>query len=120
MTARLSPEELRAVKEDLLSSLHCALPGAVVRFDPDRGTADVRPGVKTRSGLALPLLRDVPVFRPAEGDIAPGDLCLVVFADCDIDGWLRSGETAAPPSARRHSLSDGFAFVGFRRGGDAG
>jgi len=33
-----------------------------------------------------------------------GDRCLVVFADCSTQD----------PSGRTHSLSDGFAFVGFK------
>ena len=59
------------------------------------------------------LLRDVPVFVCAE--VNPGDLCLVVFADCDVDAWLETGEAGEPASGRMHSLSDAFAFVGFRR-----
>ena len=31
-----------------------------------------------------------------------------------IDAWFESGEAEMPGSPRMHSLSDGFAFVGFR------
>jgi hypothetical protein len=48
--------------------------------------------------------------------VNPSDACLVVFADIDIDAWLSSGEAEEPLSTSRHSLSDGFAFVGFRMG----
>ena len=65
----------------------------------------------------MPVIRDVPVFMPVSFDISPGDLCLLVFADCDIDGWMESGQAEEPISGRMHSLSDAFAFVGFRRGG---
>jgi len=108
-----SPEELQALKEDIFASLHCALPGTVESYDPESGTADIRPGLLSRSGRALPLLRSVPVFRPNAWDIFPGDRCLVIFADADIGNWLVTGEPSSPQSARRHSLSDGFAFVGF-------
>ena len=111
----LTPEKIDALKKDILSSVHCALPGFVESFDPAAGTAVIRPGVKTRSGLELPLLRDVPVYLPAALEVSPGDLCLVVFADCDMDGWLETGEVSVPRSGRMHSLSDGFAFVGFGR-----
>ena len=47
-------------------------------------------------------------------EIRPGDACLVIFADIDIDSWFATGEVAEPRSGRKHSLSDGFAFVGFR------
>lgn len=113
----LTPEEIAALKKDILSAVHCALPGMVKSFDAAAGTAVIRPGVKTGSGTELPLLRDVPVYQPAAFEVSPGDLCLVVFADCDIDGWLETGEVSCPRSGRTHSLSDGFAFVGFGRRG---
>ena len=109
----LSPAERDALKRDFFSSLHCALPGKVLSFDPETRTAEIQPAVKQGS-LTYPLLSGVPVFMPVPFDVNPGDACLVVFADIDIDAWLASGEAEEPLSARRHSLSDGFAFVGFR------
>ena len=126
-------EELQALKQDILSSLHCALPGTVVSYDAETQTAVIQPAIKRRAeqrdGFArsvsgrnyrtvpdvpLPLLRDVPVFMPVSFEVNPGDACLVIFADCDIDAWFESGDTEVPESNRMHSLSDGFAFVGFR------
>ena len=126
-------EELQALKQNILSSLHCALPGTVVSYDAETQTAVIQPAVKRRAeqrdgfvrsvsgrnyrtvpDVPLPLLRDVPVFMPGSFEVNPGDACLVIFADCDIDAWFESGETEVPESNRMHSLSDGFAFVGFR------
>ena len=112
-------EELQALKWEVFASLHCALPGIVESFDAETRTAVIRPAVKRGMEAgepALPLLRlrDVPVFMPVPFEVSPGDACLVVFADCDIDAWFESGEAEVPPSGRMHSLSDGFAFVGFR------
>ena len=122
-------EELQALKQEIFESLHCALPGIVESFDAETKTAVIRPAVKHRlvssraersgaegspSSVSLPLLRDVPVFMPVPFDIHPGDACLLVFADRDIDAWFETGGTEVPPSGRMHSLSDGFAFVGFR------
>ena len=122
-------EELQALKQEIFESLHCALPGIVESFDAESHTAVIRPAVKHRlvssraersgaegspSSVSLPLLRDVPVFMPVPFDIHPGDACLLVFADRDIDRWFETGEPSVPPSGRMHSLSDGFAFVGFR------
>jgi len=95
----LTQEEVAALKREVFSTLHCALPGTVVSFDGDRQTAEIR---LARTGL--PLLRDVPVFMPVPFDVNAGDRCLVVFADCSTQD----------PSGRTHSLSDGFAFVGFK------
>jgi hypothetical protein len=116
-------EELQALKQDILSSLHCALPGTVVSFDAESQTAVIQPAVSrvipsavegSPSSVSMPLLRDVPVFMPVSFEINPGDACLVIFADCDIDAWFENGEVEVPASNRMHSLSDGFAFVGFR------
>ena len=117
--ATLSPDERRALKEEFLSSLHCALPGTVVSFDPSTQTAEIQPAVRMGS-LAFPVLSDVPVFFPGSREsaitwpVSAGDECLVILADVDIDAWFDSGEAEVPRSARKHSLSDAFAFVGFR------
>ena len=111
-------EELQALKQDIFESLHCALPGKVVSFDADSQTVVIQPAVKTASGVELPVLRDVPVFMPVSFEIQEGDACLVIFADRDIDAWFETGESSVPPSGRMHSLSDGFAFVGFRTRGN--
>ena len=42
---------------------------------------------------------------------------VVIFADCDIDRWFETGGSEVPGSSRMHSLSDGFAFIGFRARG---
>ena len=110
-------EEIRALKKDILSSLHCALPGTVVSFDADSQIAVIQPAVKQKykdREITLPLLQDVPVFMPVSFTVNPGDACLVIFADCDIDRWFETGGSEVPGSSRMHSLSDGFAFVGFR------
>ena len=116
-------EELQALKRDILSSLHCALPGIVVSFDAESQTAVIQPAVSrviptvaegSPSSVSMPLLRDVPVFMPVSFEVNPGDACLVIFADCDVDAWFETGEAEVPASNRMHSLSDGFAFVGFR------
>ena len=118
--------EITALKRDILSSLHCALPGRVVSFDAESQTAVIQPAVSrvipsavegSPSSVSMPLLRDVPVFMPVSFEINPGDACLVIFADCDIDNWFETGEAEVPESGRMHSLSDGFAFVGFRTRG---
>ena len=121
-------EELQVLKQDILSSLHCALPGTVVSFDAESQTAVIQPAVSRvipsavegSLSFSMPLLRDVPVFMPVSFEVNPGDVCLVIFADCDIDAWFETGEAEVPASDRMHSLSDGFAFVGFRTRGNNG
>ena len=108
MYESMSPAEIQALKKEILLSLHCALPGIVASFDDDSGTASVRLAVS-----GMPVLQDVPVFACHE--VSVGDACLVVFADCDVDAWLSGEDAADLASGRMHSLSDAFAFVGFRR-----
>ena len=70
--------------------------------------------------VTAPMLSGVPVFLP-KADFAPqaGDQCMVIFADCCIDGWFDTGSAVVPPAKRMHDLADGFAIVGFRtRGGN--
>ena len=113
MSNTLSHEEREALKQKIFHSLHCALPGNIISFDPETQTASIQPAVKLGS-LLYPVLTDVPVFMPIPFEINPGDACLVIFSDIDIDAWFETGEASVPNSPRSHSLSDGFAFVGFR------
>ena len=108
MYESMSPAAVRALKKEIFSSLHCALPGIVESFDDSSGTASVRLALS-----GMPVLQDVPVFVCNE--VSVGDACLVVFADCDVDAWFDGNDAADPASVRMHSLSDAFAFVGFRR-----
>lgn len=112
-----------ALKQAVAEEIHCALPGIVQRFDPAARTADILPALRGRRGGGvwenLPLLLDVPVYFPGgQGlslsyPVAPGDECLVIFADGCVDAWLAAGGAQNPVNDRRHSLSDGFALVGF-------
>ena len=113
MRETLTLTEVKALKKEIFSSLHCAMPGIVESFDPDTQTVCVQPVVR-RGSVSMPLLRDVPVFMSVPFEVNPGDACLLVFADYDIDAWLESGEVEEPVSGRMHSMSDAFAFVGFR------
>ena len=113
MSNTLSHEEREALKQKIFHSLHCALPGNILNFDPDSQTASIQPAVRLGS-LPYPVLTDVPVFMPIPFEVNAGDACLVIFSDIDIDAWFETGEASVPNSPRSHSLSDGFAFVGFR------
>lgn len=113
MNQVLTPAEVLALKEEIFSSLHCALPGKIVSFDASTNTAVVQPVVK-KGNRTLPQLSDVPVCVHPLSEVAAGISCLLVFADLDIDAWWSSGDTEEPVSGRMHDLSDAFAFVGFR------
>lgn len=119
ITEAFLQDALQALKREILSSLHVAMPGIVESYDSSTHTATVQPALRrrTRAGelLTAPLLYQVPVFIPSpDFTVSPGAHCLLIFADFCIDGWYGSGQPVLPPSPRRHDLSDAFALVGFR------
>ena len=112
---------LESMKKEIQSSLHAAMPGNLLSYDPDTGLASVQPALcrKNLSGeiLTAPILSDVPVLLPS-ADYTPtvGDPCILLFMDFCLDGWLKTaqpGQPALPPSPRTHDLSDAVALVGF-------
>lgn len=110
----------RLLKNDIMKSVHVAIPGEVVSYDTAKRTAVIQPVIREwKSKENPPLLLDVPVFFWGNYTFTPqrGDGCLVVCADSCIDSWMQSGGVSTPVVARNHSLSDGFAFVGFRQSG---
>ncbi len=106
-----------------LKKVHVALPGRIVSFDPSTQTASVQPMIEQvlqhDQAVPLPMLTDVPVQFPRGGafvmtfPVAPGDECLLIFAERCIDGWFTSGQSSIPLDYRLHDLSDGFALMGF-------
>ena len=115
---------LKAMKQEILSSLHVAMPGIIESYDSSTHTATVQPALRRRTQpgeiLTAPLLRQVPVFIPSpDFTVSPGAHCLLIFADFCIDGWYDSGRPMIPPSPRQHDLSDAFALVGFYPGSSA-
>ena len=115
--------EFELLKESIKQEINCAKPGVVLAFNEKDQTATIELTIRSLmdgQSVKPPILTDVPVFffGGQSGGIAfpvqKGDECLVVFADSCIDAWLRNGGSSSPISVRKHDLSDGFAFVGFR------
>lgn len=128
------PPDLAAVllqhKTDILASLNCHQIGTIQKFNADDQTASIsinmRRLVYNRDDpnepqiVTYPLLVKCPVFVLAGGGgfltmpVAVGDTCMVLFNDRDIDAWWDTGNIVPPNTPRLHSISDGFALVGFR------
>ena len=111
------------LRDGIMESLHVALPCEVISFNADDQTIKAQPLIRGWNDTEKPpVLVDVPVFFPFgySFDVNAGDECLVVFSDSCIDGWFQNGGIASPLVARKHDLSDGFAFVGFRSKKKAG
>lgn len=109
--------------DDVGAQLRVCMPGTIWTYDSAKKTAQVSPGYSRvyNDGTTKPipaLLVDVPVITLQGGGVhlglpvIPGDECLVVFADFNIDAWFQNGGQPPPLDFRRHDLSDGFALVG--------
>lgn len=113
---------VRGLKSDIFRSLNCVKIGEIISFDPAKKTAQIHILFKRvlpdNSTASHPLLVDCPVATLQGGGgaiefpIAPGDQCLVFFADRNIDAWFKTGAEAIPFDGRTHDLSDGIALVG--------
>jgi len=102
-----------------------ALPGNVVAYAD--GFADIRPGVRRLAPSEtafepdypeeIPVIPSVPVIWPRGrnfrivGELGVGDPVLLVCADYDISGWLRSGKLSDPEDAREHSWGHGAVCI---------
>lgn len=78
-------------------------------------------GTYSPVAIDYPVIIDCPVYLPQGGTcaltmpISPGDTCLVIFNDRDLDNWLSDGATTLRnASSRLHSFSDGIALIGVR------
>lgn len=122
---------LNARSRDTSANLNCHQVGVIVSFDPDKQTASVKIAMNKQvvdysknppafNYLPYPVLTDCPVFMPAGGTgrltfpIQPGDPCIIIFNDRDLDNWFSGGASTPPNSSRIHDLSDGIVLVGIR------
>lgn len=119
-------QALKAMGEQLSSTLRVAVPGIIQSFDPETVTCTVQPavngsvpdetGAETAEGLTL--LVDLPVIFPRGGGVTltfpvkAGDECLVIFSDRCIDFWYQSGGNGDAVDQRQHDTSDAFVIVG--------
>lgn len=116
-------------KRDVEATMNCVQIGIIEAFNAEEQTADIKLALKkitniepdgTRIYAEHPLLLRCPVFVLYGGvgymtmPIQPGDECIVVFNDREIDNWFTDGGVVAPTSLRTHDFSDAFAIVGIR------
>ncbi len=126
-------EMIRAALDDFKSGLWTSAPGIVKSYNAEKQTISVQLSVKTSQRMpdgsvkqvSIPVLQDVPVQFPGGGGhsmtfpVKPGDECLVNFSCRNPDAWQQSGGEQAPVDAGTHSLSHGFAMLGFRSNPEA-
>lgn len=110
------------------AQIHTALPGHIVSYDPAKMTVSVQIGLQaihqqidgTIKPVTIQPITDVPVMFPTGGGhtmtfpIAPGDECLLIFTERNIDNWYQRGGVQQPNDYRMHDISDAMCFVGIR------
>lgn len=111
------------LKAEIFSTFNCVQIAKVEKVTPTEQTIEASIQIKRLASdgtsTAYPILVDVPYMVLQGGGayidmpIAAGDYCLILFNDRNIDSWWSTANVADPPSKRKHSLSDGFAIVGF-------
>lgn len=110
----------------VFKSLHCIKVGEIQSFNSQNQTVSVKIlhkkinefNTQERELSDYSLLSEVPLVVLGGGGtyithpIRPGDQCLLLFNDYELDGWWTSGEGRASEFPRRHDLSDAIAIVG--------
>lgn len=124
MTALLD-EQKRATQV----AINCVQIGRITEFNPATQRASIQIAMKqivdiaengTKTFQEYPLLLECPVMVLFGGidvitlPIVPGDNCIVLFNDRDIDSWSTSGDGNFPVTSRVHDINDAFALVGIR------
>jgi len=106
------------------------MPGIVISFDSTKQEVSVQPVVlrefvETKDNtteevtvVPLPVLEDVPIVVMQGGTffithpILPGDECIIMFQQRDMDLWYTTGLQNKANSFRQHDFSDAVALVG--------
>ena len=104
-----------------IGNVHTALPGAIVSYDAGSNRASVQPfgAIKTKDtrSIAYPVIHNAPVQFPCgmggsagiTFPIRPGDGCIVLFAEGQLDDYLSGGDSS---DGRKHSLNDAMVIPG--------
>lgn len=123
------PAIVEGTKRQVMQSMNCVQIGEIQSFDATTQLASIKIAMKqvkdimedgTRILQEFPLLLECPVFFLFGGDdfmsmpIEPGDSCIILFNDREIDQWLNKGADQYPVSIRYHDISDAIALVGIR------
>lgn len=119
-------------KKEIFMSLNCHHIGTITSFDPEKQVCQATINYKKtyfRSNANgqqetyyedYAILIDAPAIILSGGGanltfpISPGDECLCIFNDRDIDNWWASGQVKENETGRMHSFTDGLILVGLK------
>lgn len=112
---------LGELKNSIFATLNCIQIGKIEKVN-DNQTVEIqlqfKRRVKNSETIDYPVLVDCPYFVLQGGGafiempIKPGDYCIILFNDRNIDTWWDTANVKEPLTRRKHSLSDGLALVG--------
>lgn len=120
---------LEQTKRDTATALNAVQIGIIQSFDASDQTATIQLALKqviavkpdgTKVLQEHPLLLKCPVMFLFGGGsyltlpIEPGDNCIVLFNDREIDNWFANGGVQTPLTPRVHDIGDGMALVGIK------
>ena len=111
--------------EYLMTNVHTAFPGVVVKYDSDTRRADIQPSIKRKlpSGefVDFPVIPDVPVLFPGTKKytvcypLEKDDEVLCICMERGTDSWRDAGGSGIEESdPRRFSLMDCMAVPGLQ------
>lgn len=98
-------QEIKETAQKAAESIHTAVPGTIVSYDPSKGQATVKPQMKfkTRGGKIIdyPQISGVPVvFQQHMGQkatigfpVKPGDGCTLIISEQSLDYWMYGQDT---------------------------
>lgn len=121
-------QQVEETAKAVVSDIHTALPGKIVSFDPEKGTAVVQPKGKfiTQDGFRLeyPKITDVPVAFPFcqqsnIGMVFPvkkDDNCMIIVSEVELDEWRSGAESEA---SLRFDLTSAMVIPNLMLGGSA-
>ncbi len=108
-----------------LTEVHVCMPGKIESYNPNDGTATIKPTLSRRfrgadEPVEYPVIPKVPLVQPRTAKarinfpVEKGDLVLLVFADRNLENWIQSSGTESRETGdvRSHDLSDAFAILG--------
>lgn len=119
-------------KKEIFASLNCHHIGTIQEFNAEeqvcRATINYKmtfyktnlQGIQEKYFVDRPILIDAPAIILSGGaanltfPISPGDECLCIFNDRDIDNWWASGQVKENETSRMHSFTDGLILVGLK------
>ena len=114
-------QEIKNMAQAAAQSIHTAVPGTIVSYDPAKGQAVVKPVMKytTKGGniIDYPQISGVPVLFQQHMNqqatvafpVKPGDGCLLIISEQSLDYWMYGQDTGTD---LRFDLTNAVAIPG--------